>query len=109
MNSRDTQILKKILDETKIALDMVEDISKEGFLEDEKLKRAVCMTLINIGELVKNITAETKELYSYVPWREISGLRDMAAHKYQTLRMEDVFTTATIDLPDLKRDITGIL
>ena len=91
------------------ALDMVEDISKEGFLEDEKLKRAVCMTLINIGELVKNITAETKELYSYVPWREISGLRDMAAHKYQTLRMEDVFTTATIDLPDLKRDITGIL
>nr|WP_313340645.1 hypothetical protein [Sedimentibacter sp.] len=37
---------------------------------DEKIKRAVSMTLINIGELVKNISEETKKSYTDIPWRE---------------------------------------
>lgn len=30
------------------------------FMSDESTKRAVCMTVINIGELVKVITKETR-------------------------------------------------
>lgn len=86
MNNRDFQIIKKILKEIIIALEMTNDVSQIDFLADEKLKRAVCMTLINIGELVKSITDETKKIYSNIPWREISGLRDITAHKYQTLK-----------------------
>ena len=33
----------------------------------------------------------------------IAGFRDIAAHKYQTLHMDDVFLTAKTDLPDLKK------
>ncbi len=54
MNNRDRQILDKILKEIDVATDMVNGVSENSFLDDEKLKRAVCMTLINIGELVKN-------------------------------------------------------
>ena len=109
MNNRDIQIIKKILNEITIALKMMENISKSYFLRDEKLQRALCMTLINIGELVKSITDETKKMYNHIPWREISGLRDIAAHKYQTLKMEDVYTTIINDLPQLKFEIEKIL
>ncbi|MDI6619614.1 MAG: DUF86 domain-containing protein [Clostridiales bacterium] len=101
--------MKKILKEITIALKMANDISQTDFLRDEKLKRATCMTLINIGELVKNITDETKVSYGNIPWREISGLRDITAHKYQTLKMEDVYTTTINDLPRLKIEIAKII
>ena len=33
--------------------DMMNGVSREDFLTDERTSRAACMTLINIGELVK--------------------------------------------------------
>ena len=38
-----------------------------------------------------------------------AGMRDIAAHKYQTLRMEDVYNTVTMDFPDLKEMLTAIV
>ena len=57
------------------------------------------MTLINIGELVKNLTPELKDAHKEIPWRAISGMRDITAHKYQTLRKEDVYSTCIDDIP----------
>jgi uncharacterized protein with HEPN domain len=51
------------------------------------------MTLINIGELVKNLGENIREQHSTIPWRAISGMRDIAAHKYQTLRIDRVWNT----------------
>ena len=36
-------------------------------------------------------------------------MRDIAAHRYQTLRMEDVYNTVTMDFPELKEMLVGIL
>ena len=95
MNHRDTQILQKIIREIDIALEMVHGKSLEEFKNNEMLKRAVCMTVINIGELIKNVTAETQLSNQQVPWKAAAGFRDFAAHKYQTLKMEDLYQTVT--------------
>lgn len=76
---------------------------------DEKLKRAVGMTVINIGELVKNVTDEMRVMHPEVPWKAVAGMRDIAAHKYQTLRMEDVYNTVKQDFFSLKVQIEKIL
>ena len=75
----------------------------------EMLMRAVGMTVINIGELVKNLSDETRLAYPHIPWKSIAGFRDVAAHKYQTLRMEDVYETVVTDFPALKEQIERIL
>ena len=67
------------------------------------------MTVINIGELVKNITDETRKKYTKIPWKAIAGMRDIAAHKYQTLRMEDVYYTMKVDLVELKKQLKEIV
>lgn len=92
-----------------IAKSIVDGFILEKFANDERTKRATCMTLINIGELVKNLTDEFKLKYNYVPWRGISGMRDVTAHKYQTLKMGDVWVTIENDIPNLKNQIKGIL
>ena len=84
MQHRDSVILAKISNEIKIALDMVASKTFIEFDSNEMLKRAVCMTVINIGELVKSLSSELRLQYKEIPWREIAGFRDIAAHKYQT-------------------------
>ena len=108
MLHRDQIIIQKILSEIDVGMDMMEKTKLKDFLADEKLKRAISMTVLNIGELVKNITEETRKEYPKVPWKAIAGMRDITAHKYQTLRMEDVYYTVQKDLPALKEQLKDI-
>lgn len=109
MNHRDTVIPQKVLSEVKIAGEMIQGCTLDAFLANEMRKRAVCMTVINVGELVKTLTEECRLSHPEVPWKNIAGFRDIAAHKYQTLRMEDVYETTVSDFPDLQQKIVKIL
>lgn len=66
------------------------------------------MTVINIGELIKNITPELRSDHPDIPWKAIAGMRDLTAHKYQTLRMEDVYYTVKNDFPNLKERLANL-
>ncbi|MCL2544599.1 MAG: DUF86 domain-containing protein [Clostridia bacterium] len=109
MDSRDVAILNKILHETSILSTFVSDCDRDTFLVDERTKRAVCMTLINIGEMVKLLSEQAKETDTTIPWRQAAGLRDVTAHGYQTLRMEDIWETVTTDIPLLQKQISKLL
>lgn len=109
MQHRDYTIIVKILDEIEIGTKMIQGFDIDAFLENELVKRAVTMTVINIGELVKNITDETRKKYTKIPWKAIAGMRDIAAHKYQTLRMEDVYYTMKVDLVELREQLKEII
>jgi uncharacterized protein with HEPN domain len=109
MENRDFQILKKILLEIDVLEEMIMGFDLEKFIQDERTKRAVCMTLINIGELVKNLNEDFRQIYKEVPWRGIAGMRDITAHKYQTLKMGDVWTTLENDIPDFKTQLLDIV
>ena len=101
MQHRDKIIIQKNISEINVGVQLLGDITLEDFLKDEMLKRAIGMTVINIGELTKNISQETRTEFPFIPWKAISGMRDLAAHKYQTLRMEDVYQSAREDFPQL--------
>ena len=109
MQHRDKIILQKVLSEIEIGAQLLGHALLEDFLQDEMQKRAVSMTVINIGELIKNISEEMRLSHREVPWKAVAGMRDLAAHKYQTLRMEDVYSTVKTDFPALKGMIEEIL
>jgi uncharacterized protein with HEPN domain len=102
MQHRDKICLQKIIKEIEIGVDMVDNTSLDEFMQDEMMKRAVSMTVINVGELIKNVTDELRQSHREVPWKAVAGMRDITAHRYQTLRMEDVYVTATKEFPILK-------
>lgn len=109
MQHRDEIIIKKVITEINIGMEMLGETDLESFLKDEMLKRALGMTVINIGELIKNVTEETRKEHSDIPWKAIAGMRDITAHKYQTLRMEDVYTTVKEDFVSLKNSLKSII
>lgn len=109
MQHRDFTIILKILNEINIGFELLANLDINEFLKDEKIKRAIRMTVINIGELIKNITQDTRNKYPEVQWKAIAGLRDIAAHRYQTLRMEDVYYTMKEDFSELKQQLENIV
>ncbi|MBR5976170.1 MAG: DUF86 domain-containing protein [Clostridiales bacterium] len=109
MQHRDRVVLERIVREIEISDEMLGEATLEEFLSDEKLKRAVSMTIINIGELVKLISDELRSAHPEVPWKDAAGLRDVTAHRYQTLRMEDVYSSAVGDFRSIKLQIQKIL
>ena len=50
-----------------------------------------------------------RQSHKEVPWKEAAGMRDLTAHKYQTLRMEDVYSTVKTDFISLKEQLQNIL
>ena len=109
MQHRDKVILEKIISEIDIAMNFMAEKEISEFLEDEMVKRAIGMTVINIGELVKNVTDETRTKHKNVPWKQVAGFRDITAHKYQTLRMDDVYMTIKVNFPELRNSLLEIL
>ena len=109
MQRRDEIILQKICREIDLAIDFLGSCTIEEFLADEKTKHSVGMAAINIGELVKNLSQEFRQKYSEIAWRDAARFRDVVAHKYETLNMEDVYNTIKYDFPELKTEIEKIL
>jgi uncharacterized protein with HEPN domain len=67
------------------------------------------MALINIGESVKSMSKELKEMYPDIEWRGITAFRNIAAHNYDGLRMDDIWEIVTTDIPVLLEQVKGIL
>ena len=109
MPRRDAIAIQKILRELRVGQELLGDTAFEDFDSNELLKRAISMTVINVGELTKVISDDTRHDYPEIPWKAISGMRDIAAHKYQTLRMEDVYNTVKIDFPVYEGQLQVIL
>jgi len=109
MDKQDRALLSRISDEMRIIDDLTDGYDFDVFVSDEKTKRAVCMTLINIGEMVKLLSDEIKQSNPVIPWRSIAGLRDVTAHGYQTLRMDDIWETISEDIPILQKQLKALL
>lgn len=82
---------------------------KESFLEDTKTQDAVVRRLEIIGEAVRRLPLPLREKYTDVPWREVSGMRDVLIHGYFSINVERVWETAQNDVPKLKEQVEKIL
>jgi len=108
MSKRHVLILNKIINEAEVVSQMIRGMDEKSFLSNDERKRAICMTLINIGELVKNLDYSFREIHTHIPWRQMAGFRDIAAHGYFTLRMDDVWQYVSDELPIYLEQIKNI-
>lgn len=74
---------------------------REAFLESRMMQDAVVRNLEVVGEAVKGLDAETRELAPQVPWRRIAGMRDALIHHYFGVDIEVVWRVVEIEVPSL--------
>lgn len=104
MNEQRTKVvLKHILEDLLDVDSFVQGVSQKAFEASPLLKKAVSMSLINIGELTRELPDSLKHRNPHIPWRSIIGLRNRAAHGYHTLDTEIMWNIANFELSDLER------
>jgi uncharacterized protein with HEPN domain len=65
-------------------------------------KNSMAMCVLQIGELTTHLSEDFKISHSEVPWKAIKDMRNVAAHRYHTFGIEELFKTITEDIPNLQ-------
>jgi uncharacterized protein with HEPN domain len=101
--------LRHIVDECEFIEKSLKDKTINDFLNDEILKRAIVRSFEIIGEASKHVPNELRYKYNHIPWKHISGLRDVLIHKYFGIDYANVWKIATEDICPIKKNISKIL
>jgi uncharacterized protein with HEPN domain len=84
-----------------LVLDFSAGMDRLAFLEDVKTQSAVLHQLLIMGEAVKRLSAGYRDRHPEIPWSLIAGMRDKLIHGYDIVDLDEVWKTATQDVPDL--------
>jgi len=74
--------IEHILESIGAIEEYTDKITRDEFFASRKTQDAVIRRIEIIGEAVKNIPDEMKEKYPDIPWKRISGMRDILIHEY---------------------------
>jgi uncharacterized protein with HEPN domain len=83
--------------------------TKEAFLGNYQAQDAIIRRLEIIGEATRRLESDFKEKYNQIPWRQISGLRDVLIHKYDKVDLDQIWKIIENELPELKKKVKEIL
>lgn len=102
---RDDIVRKDIINAANLILDFIDGFDRESFIDDWKTRSAVLYQLTVIGEAVKRLSNEFREQHTHIPWKAIAGMRDHLIHGYDLTDWDEVWKTASKDIPDLLQKI----
>ena len=85
------------------------NISFEQYESDLQLQDAIIHRLQIIGEAASRIPEETRNNYPNIPWRKIIGLRNVIVHDYMMVNTKEIWTIATVDLSQTKKEFETLL
>jgi uncharacterized protein with HEPN domain len=110
MSKEPLEYLKHIRDETLYILSVIDNnITKDDFLQDETLKRAVVRSLEIIGEATKKIPVDFKLKWDSISWKNMAGMRDRLIHDYMGVNYLIVWDVIKNKIPELHEQIVRVL
>ena len=109
--NKEIQVLNKIIDR---CVDVENSIERFGdnyelFIKDYDYRNSVSMSILQIGELIKNLSENFRKEYPKAMWKEFAGMRDLFAHQYHKMDIETIWNTAKNDVPALKKYVKEII
>jgi len=94
-------LLRDILDSALTIRAYIDGVSQEAFMENFEKQDAVLRRFEIIGEAASRLSPETQSLFPNLPFRSMRGMRNIIAHDYGDVDIEQVWKTATSDLGEI--------
>jgi uncharacterized protein with HEPN domain len=97
---RDAVTLLDILSAAKLALEFVQGMSEQQFMEDAKTQAAVTRQVEILGEAAKRLSLTFKDNHPQIAWRDIAGMRDMLIHVYDNVDLDELWHITRASIPE---------
>ena len=81
---------------------------KESFYQSTLVQDAVLRNLQIMAESSQRMSEDLKTLFPMIPWREISGFRNILVHDYLGIDCDAIWSVVEQDLPELKKALLSI-
>ena len=82
---------------------------REHFLTNERTQAAVLYRLQTLTQALRELTPERRKRYPEVPFREMSGFRNVLAHDFIGLDRAVVWNVVEMHLPPLRPQVAKML
>lgn len=110
MSRRDAETpLRQMLDHAREAEQLVRGRNREGLGDDREFELALVRLLEVVGEAANRVPEGVQERHEDIPWAEIVGLRNRLIHAYDAVDHDIVWRIATVDIPDLVKDLERVV
>ena len=109
MSKEPIEYIRHMNDECSYIISISQTLSKEEFLDDETLKRAVARSLEIIGEATKKVPADFKVRWNSIQWKNMAGMRDRLIHDYMGVNYSIVWDVIKNKIPELHSQISEVL
>jgi len=83
------------------AREYLQNLGEAEFVASSRDQDAVVRQLTVLGEAAKRVSADFRNEHPEIPWKKISGLRDVIVHDYFHVNLEKVWRIVTEELPSL--------
>ncbi|GHV08621.1 hypothetical protein FACS1894217_11360 [Clostridia bacterium] len=83
--------------------------SFDAFSADWDYQNSVSLCLLQIGELAKHLSEDFKLTHGKIRWRGIIGLRNVLAHDYERMDIDEIWDVVEKDVPLLRDYCAEIL
>ncbi|MEK6913217.1 MAG: DUF86 domain-containing protein [Nanoarchaeota archaeon] len=100
--------IEDILNSIKNIEEFSKPLNKDTFSKDILRQSAIIRQMEILGEATKNVPDLFRKKYPKIPWKDISGFRDILSHAYFGVNLDRVWNIIEKDLPNLKKEIQKI-
>ncbi|MGC9310301.1 MAG: DUF86 domain-containing protein [Candidatus Aenigmatarchaeota archaeon] len=101
--------LEDMLESIRLIKRFSKGLDREKFMKNELRQNAIIRQFEIIGEAAKHLPDSFRKKYPKVPFREISGFRDVLIHAYFGADLERIWRVLERDLPELKKNLKEII
>jgi len=101
--------LAQLLDFIREARQLAAGTAIEKILHDQVTLRAFERVMELVGEAVKRLPGDVKEEAPKIPWKKISGMRDVISHGYEDVQYEVLWDAVQLQFPELEKTVLRLL
>lgn len=103
--ARDKERLLHMLEAIKNIEEFTHEVSREQLFHDKMRYFAVVKNIEIVGEAANMLTLEFKNSHTELPWKAITGMRNVIVHDYVNIHEDILWDTIQNDVPALKKQL----
>ena len=106
---RDLAYLWDMREEARQIATFIKNIPYVKFVKNNMIRYAVDRSLMIIGEAANHVSDDFQKSHPDIAWRQIIGQRNVLAHEYREIKVDRIWSAATVSVPLLLKELEKLL